>query len=176
MAKISKTQGTKQRTSKKTSRKTVKLSSKKTRTSSKVAKKAAKKISKQTAKKKIKKTTTQATNTARTASVKPKKLNRRKHRRFKIQNLWVTERNGDYEFVIPATDLSEGGIFLQGRLKTGATQSTLTMNLDGVGQLQVSAKQVHDVISENFYGTGYKFTDISKPQVSALRNYLRNLD
>lgn len=102
--------------------------------------------------------------------------NRRKHRRFEPKSLWVTERNGDYQFVIPARDISEGGVFLAGRLKSEQPASRLTLHLGSQGSIELAARQVHDRILSDAIGTGYQFTEVSQLQAKALKSYLRNLD
>lgn len=107
----------------------------------------------------------------------PRKLaNRRKHRRYEPKNLWVTELNGDYQFVARAADISEGGIFLAGRLKTASNASMLKIHLGNEESLQVVAMPIHDRIATNSYGAGYEFSELSPIQAKALRSYLRNLD
>ncbi len=102
--------------------------------------------------------------------------NRRMHRRFEPKNLYVTELNGDYQFVARATDISEGGIFLAGRLKTASNASMLKIHLGNDESLQIVAMPVHDRISTDSYGAGYKFSELSPMQTKVLRSYLRDLD
>lgn len=102
--------------------------------------------------------------------------NRRESRRYTVQNLWIKEFAGDYQFVVPAENLSEGGIFLRGRLKTTVGVSQLTIPLGENGTLKVSARPVHDRISRDSYGTGYKFDELSGAQAKALKGFLRDLD
>lgn len=113
---------------------------------------------------------------AKRAVKRTKAANRRKHRRFAPKALWVTERNGDYQYTVPAKDISEGGVFLAGRLKTSNPISQLTIRLGDLGSVQLAARQVHDLVDNGSCGTGYQFTDVSQAQAKLLRGYCRNLD
>ncbi|MBI3543762.1 MAG: PilZ domain-containing protein [Deltaproteobacteria bacterium] len=110
------------------------------------------------------------------ASNKKKMLNRRKHRRIEPKNLWVTERNGEYQFSAQVADISEGGIFLKGRLMTSLMMSEMSIPLGDGMALEVTAKPVHDRVRETSYGAGYKFVEMSKNQAKLLKGLLRNLD
>lgn len=103
--------------------------------------------------------------------------NRRKHRRHPTTNLWVTERQGDFQFVAAASDISEGGIFLQGRLKTTRAPSQLSVHLgNSLGTLDIEAQAVYDRLNKNGYGTGYRFTQLTSTQIKALKSFLRDLN
>ena len=115
---------------------------------------------------------------AKTKLPKPKASNRRKHRRHPTPNLWVTELRGDYQFVVPAINISEGGVFLKGRLKTDTSHARLSCCIPmGKGEmLEIEAKPVHDMIGDDTCGAGYQFVALSQTQSRLLRGFLRNLE
>lgn len=134
---------------------------------------------KASAKKASSKTTSPTTSSgAKKAAVrKSAEENRRKHRRHNTNNLWVTELSGDYQFVVAAGDISEGGIFLKSRMKTSPSPSELLIPMGtAMGTMQVTAKPVYDRLTKETYGTGYEFAELSAAQMKSLRGFLRNLD
>ena len=102
--------------------------------------------------------------------------NRRKFARRHTTNLWVTEYSGDYQFIVAAADLSEGGIFLKGRMKTTDQPSELKIHLGTQQSLDVSAEPIYDLSTGRLFGTGYRFVRLSTNQTKVLRSYLRNLE
>lgn len=121
---------------------------------------------------------------AKPASVKKKKAavkkaaasNRRVHKRYVAKNLFVTEHSGDYQFVVAAGDISEGGIFLKGRLKTGAGPSEITIPMGAEGSLRIVATPVYDRLTKESCGTGYRFESLSAAEMKSLKSLLRNLN
>lgn len=110
---------------------------------------------------------------AKTASPK-RGAERREFRRVQARNLWVTELSGDYQFVAQARDISEGGIFLTGRLKTSQTPSILRLQINGQS-LELTAQPVYDQVSKGAYGTGYRFLEVSVSQAKTLRGLLTGM-
>lgn len=102
--------------------------------------------------------------------------NRRMHRRYTTRNLMVTELAGDYRYVVPAVDISEGGIFLKGRLKTSRSDSRLVIPMKDLTTVELTAKPIYDRLGTNAYGTGYEFVAVTSAQAKALKSLLRNLD
>ena len=105
---------------------------------------------------------------------KARKLSGRERRKFKrvsLKNLWVTELNGDYRFVAIARDISEGGIFLKGRLKISQEPSVLQLPLDG-RSVELTALPIYDRLSSSGYGTGYRFVNLSATQAKELRSFI----
>lgn len=96
---------------------------------------------------------------------------RRKFKRIAVKNLWVVELRGDYQFVAQAQDLSEGGIFLKGHLKTSDMPSKIRIPL-GNQTVEVAAIAVRDQISKSNYGTGYQFVGVSKELSKSLRRVI----
>lgn len=102
--------------------------------------------------------------------------NRRKFRRYATSNLQITEFCGDYRYSLAAGDISEGGIFLKGRMRTSRAPSQLLIHMKELGSMEVTAKPVYDRLSKDSYGTGYQFVDLTPAQAKALKGFLRNLD
>lgn len=102
--------------------------------------------------------------------------NRREFRRRVTRNLWVTEFSGDFQFVLPAGDISEGGIFLKGRMMSSSSEPSRLRLHFGKQSFEVSAQPVYDRIGKGSYGTGYQFLELSDGQAKTLRGLLRDLD
>ena len=117
---------------------------------------------------------------ATAARISPNKKNpqneRRQHRRYQPQNLVVTEISGEYRFVLQVSDISEGGIFLKGRMKIDSEASEIQIPVGLGKKIEVKAQPLYDRVSDQAYGTGYQFTAMSVAQAKQLRSFLRNLD
>jgi hypothetical protein len=134
--------------------------------------------------KKTKKKTPRAISTTRilrTSSVKKpkrrmKKQNLRQFRRYPLSGIWVKEYSKDYIYSLEALNMSEGGVFLKGVLKSKGPVSTLNLSLGKNTNLSIEAQPVYDRVSSKEQGTGYQFLNLTKDQSKLLRNFLRNLD
>lgn len=103
--------------------------------------------------------------------------NRRQYRRVPATTLWVTEHSGEYVYTFAAANISEGGIFLKGRLKTAAMPSQLRIPLGNAGEaLELTARPLHDRLFGESCGTGYEFLEVSPIQRKSLRALLRDLN
>ena len=96
---------------------------------------------------------------------------RRAFKRVSLKNLWVTELSGDYRFVAIARDISEGGIFLNGRLKVSQEASVIQLPLNG-RSVELTAMPIYDRLSKGGYGTGYRFVDLTKTQTKELQRFI----
>lgn len=94
--------------------------------------------------------------------------------RYNTPDLLVTERSSDYQYVVPALNISEGGIFLKNRLKTLNATCHLTIPL-GANTITVGAESVYDNVSKGVTGTGYRFINLSALCTQAIREYTRLL-
>lgn len=103
-----------------------------------------------------------------------KGVERREFRRINARNLWVTELSGDYQFVAQARDISQGGIFLNGRMKTSQTPSIIRIQFNGQ-PIELMAQPVYDQVSNKDYGTGYQFMNMSVALAKTLKSFLSSL-
>ena len=97
---------------------------------------------------------------------------RRQFIRYSTPDLWVTERSGDYQYIVPALNISEGGIFLKNRLKSHNAICYLTIPL-GANMLTVEAEPLYDRVAKGVVGTGYQFINLSVLSAQAIREYTR---
>ena len=102
-----------------------------------------------------------------------KTLERRKTKRFELKNLKATEVAGDYVYSVLVKNISEGGIFLGGHLKTGAKQSELTLNISAAKRLSLQAEPLYDQTKR--LGTAYRFIHLNSAQKKSLREFLSKL-
>lgn len=101
-------------------------------------------------------------------------VERREFRRISTRNLWVTELSGDYQFVAQARDISQGGIFLSGRMKTSQSPSIIRIQFNGQ-PIELVAQPVYDQVSNKNYGTGYQFLNLTTAQTKTLKSFLSSL-
>ncbi len=121
---------------------------------------------------------------------KQKKKEQRLFRRYITKNLWAKEFCGDFYYVLPVGNLSEGGMFLKGKIKTTNTPSKVVLNLAG-NSLDIQALPVHDAVADKITGgrasnksghksdriqrgTGYSFIGVTPNQAKMIRQYLRS--
>lgn len=104
-----------------------------------------------------------------------KKEERRSDKRFSTLNVWATEKTGDFLFQVKVSNLSEGGCFVEGKLKTKEDPSLLKISHRGVS-LEIQAQPLHDTVDSDVLGTGYCFINNSPAQMKALRSFLRNFN
>lgn len=118
-----------------------------------------------------------AANTGGKTSIKASNqaANRRAHPRIATPGLLVTERSGDFEFIVNAGNISEGGIYLMKRLKTTGEPSRLRIHFSQ-DTMDVLAQPIHDEVSEKSFGTGYGFIPMSPADSKMLRQHLGDLD
>lgn len=101
---------------------------------------------------------------------------RRVSRRFDSPNLVITEHRGDYLFFSQAKNISLGGIFLAGRVKSGTDLSVLRIPIGNGARLDLKARPMHDRILPDSCGTGYRFETLTGEQSRILKGFLRDLD
>ncbi len=101
--------------------------------------------------------------------------NRRTHVRIATSGLLVTERSGEFEFVVNAGNISEGGIYLTKRLKTTGEPSRLRIHFSK-NTMDVLALPIHDEVGGKSFGTGYGFIGMSPEDLSTLRRHLGDLN
>ena len=100
-------------------------------------------------------------------------LERRKTKRFELKNLKATEVTGDYIYSVLVKNISEGGIFLGGHLKTNAKQSELTLKISASKRLSLHAEPIYDQTKR--FGTAYRFIGLNSAQKKSLREFLSKL-
>ncbi len=103
------------------------------------------------------------------------RINRRAHPRIPTSELVVTEWSEDFAFVVNASNISEGGIFLAKRLKTTDTPSHLRIHFSK-SAMDVLAQPIHDEVNKSSFGTGYAFIQMSPEDSRTLRRHLGDLN
>ncbi|MBI2604736.1 MAG: PilZ domain-containing protein [Deltaproteobacteria bacterium] len=115
--------------------------------------------------------------TMKAATKESSRANRRAHVRIATSGLLVTERSGEFEFVVNAGNISEGGIYLTKRLKTTDEPSRLRIHFSKE-TMDVLAQPIHDEVEVGgkSFGTGYGFIQLSPKDSSTLRQHLGDLN
>lgn len=101
--------------------------------------------------------------------------NRRAHARIATSGLLVTERSREFEFIMNAANISEGGIYLTKRLKTTDEPSRLRIHFSK-NTMDVLAQPIHDEVNGKSFGTGYGFIQMSPEDSKTLRQHLGDLN
>lgn len=106
----------------------------------------------------------------------PKQSDRRSSKRVSI-NIWVREERDDYYFLYKATDISDGGIFLEKKIEAPNTtpRSTFKFTLPKSSRLIcVDGDSVftHTSTTSPRPGTGIKFVNLTNQDRKLLTKYL----
>ena len=111
---------------------------------------------------------------------KPSKQERRQARRVEV-NMWVREERSDYYYLFKATDISEGGLFLEKKIDVpnATAQSVFKFTLPKSSRL-ISAYGVVAFTSTSSssqrslkIGSGIKFLSISNQDKKLISKFLR---
>lgn len=83
-------------------------------------------------------------------------MERRLHFRFHT-DLWVTQHSGGCSHLVQASNLSQGGIFLEKQVKSSVEPCQLRIPLGRGEILLIDAIPISDRFKRGSYGTGYQF-------------------
>ena len=112
-----------------------------------------------------------------TKSASKKDSERRVHRRVPV-NIWVREERGDYYFLYKATDISEGGIFLEKKIESPTCKdfSTLKFTLPKSSRLICVSGNVvfsNTTSSHPRSGSGLKFSNLTLQDKKLILKYIQ---
>ena len=102
---------------------------------------------------------------------------RRQAKRVPV-NMWVREERADYYFLYKATDISEGGIFLEKKIETPSSKviSTFKFTLPKSSRLITADGLVmftNTSTQNDKVGSGVKFIQISNADKKLLTKFIR---
>ena len=104
---------------------------------------------------------------------KKKTDNRRSYPRFNVKNLWVKERSGEFEYLTPALNISEGGVLLDRRFKTTDEPSVFFLHKNKVS-LQILAQPLEErSLKPSQRGTAYCFLQLSELDKVKLKTLIK---
>ena len=107
----------------------------------------------------------------------PKRPERRSYRRISV-NMWVREEKDDYYFLYKATDISEGGFFLEKKIENPNSQmrstfkftlpkSSRLISVDGIVAFTTTSASGHQP------GSGVKFLNVTNQDRKLITKFLR---
>ena len=106
-----------------------------------------------------------------------KGIERRIFRRVPV-NIWVREEKGDYYFLFKATDISEGGIFLEKKIESPSCKdrSTLKFTLPKSSRLICVQSDIifsNTTTTQPRSGSGLKFVNLTSQDKKLITKYIQ---
>ena len=105
-------------------------------------------------------------------------LERRNSNRVQLKDIWVKEENGDFQFSLEASNISEEGIYLAKKLKTRDQEPFSTLSLllpNGKSIKNVCARMVREDLSKNKpspRGYAFEFLNMTEEVRLELKRFL----